>query len=322
MNEYTQEMTHRYSKELDTFYNEHKDKCTICGKIFTNGMCAHLGYLSKQVPAVLCDDCAPKLKETVVRYHWKKDEYEKPAPTDKLWRYMDLAKLLSILSTEKLFFPSVDSFEDPFEGAKGYLERKKEWDDFYYRFCINALMTIPNATPEMLEPKYVEKEAQRLLSEINGLGKNERKHVFISCWHCNTYESEAMWKLYAKNTQNAVAIQTTVAHLKEALGRNSGITIGKVNYIDYNTKFAPINGSYWYKRLSFEYEHEVRAVYNDRKTAANGKAIPINVHTLIDSVYISPYAPKWFAEVVKSIMEKYGFFCPVVYSEMSKEPFY
>ena len=106
-----QEMSHRHSRELDIFYQEHKDHCTICGKVFSDGMRAHLGYLPDQVPAVLCDDCAPKLAETVVRYHWMKDEYEKPAPAEKLWRYMDLAKLIHLLSTSKLFFASADSFE-------------------------------------------------------------------------------------------------------------------------------------------------------------------------------------------------------------------
>ena len=64
-----QEMTHRHSRELDIFYNEHKDACTNCRKTFQNGMYVHLGYIEQEMPAVLCDDCAHLLTETVVRYY-------------------------------------------------------------------------------------------------------------------------------------------------------------------------------------------------------------------------------------------------------------
>lgn len=131
-----------------------------------------------------------------------------------------------------------------------------------------------------------------------------------------------MWKLYSVNIKNAVAIQTTAGHLYEALDRAPYITIGKVRYVDYNKRFSSINGAYWYKRKSFEHEWEVRAIILDHKTTSNGLYIPINIKRLVDCVYIFPYAPSWFEEVVHSIIEKYELTCPVVYSEMSKQPFY
>ena len=117
-------MTHRHTRELDVFYNEHSDACTNCGRKFQNGMCAHLGYDTERNPVVLCDDCAYLLSETVVRYHWTEPEYEKVAPESKLWRYMDLSKFLSMIGKKTLYFASAESFEDIFEGAKGTLERK------------------------------------------------------------------------------------------------------------------------------------------------------------------------------------------------------
>jgi len=317
-----QEMSHRHSRELDIFYNEHKNCCTNCGRKFVNGMCAHLGYLPDQIPAVLCDDCAPLLSETVVRYHWMKDEYEKPAPTDKLWRYMDLGKFIHLISTGKLYFASADSFEDPFEGAKGIVERKEEWDSFYLDVLREAIRTVPGATQEMLAPDHIEKEAQRLLTELNQSGDGQRRHTFISCWHCNPFESEAMWKLYSVNTKNAVAIQTTAAHLYEALDRNPSVKIGKVKYVDFNKRFASINGAYWYKRKSFEHEREVRAVIIDHSTSTRGLSIPININSLIDCLFISPYAPKWFEEAIHSVVEKYELHIPVVHSDMTQRPFY
>ena len=312
-----QEMTHRHTRALDIFYNEHKDHCTNCSRAFEDGMCAHLGYLSDQAPAVLCDDCAPMLAETVVRYHWMRDEYSKPAPTDKLWRYMDLGKFIHLISTKKLYFASADSFDDPFEGAKGLIEKKQNWDS-YFRY---AIKTVPDASPDMLIPEQVEKDAQRLLIEMDQSGDWFRKHTFISCWHCNEYESEAMWKLYSVNTQNAIAIQTTAAHLYEAIERYPYISIGKVRYIDYNRSFSSVNGACWYKRKSFEHEREVRAIKIDYN-ASTGLLIPIDINTLLDCVYISPYAPKWFEEAVRSIGEKYEISAPIVCSEMAKRPFY
>ena len=317
-----QEMSHRHSRELDIFYKEHKEHCTNCSKAFSDGMCAHLGYLANRVPAVLCDDCAPLLAETVVRYHWMKDEYEKPAPDEKLWRYMHLAKFIHLVSTSKLYFASADSFEDIFEGAKGVIERKERWDSFYLDFFREAIKTAPGATPEMLEPERIEKDAHRFLTEMDANGEIEREHIFISCWHSNEYESEAMWKLYSANTKNAVAIQTTAEHLYQALDRDPYIDIGKVKYIDYNKSISSVNGAYWYKRKSFEHEREVRAVLRNHDTKASGISIPVNTHTLIDKIYISPYAPKWFEEVVNSVMEKYEVSKPVVCSDMAQKPFY
>lgn len=317
-----QEMSHRHSRELDIFYNEHKDRCTNCGRKFVDGMCAHLGYLPDKIPAVLCDDCSPLLSETVVRYHWMKDEYEKPNPTDKLWRYMDLGKFIHLISTGKLHFASADSFEDPFEGAKGNVERKEEWDRFYLNFFREAIRTVPDANKEKLEPEHIEKESQRLLAELNQSGSWQRQHKFISCWHCNSFESEAMWKLYSVNIRNAIAIQTTAERLYLALARDPQIDIGKVKYIDYDKSFASINGACWYKRKSFEHEREVRAIKTDFSAEKQGLYIPIDVTELIETIYVSPYAPKWFEEVVYSIKEKYIIRAPVVASEMAKKPFY
>lgn len=51
-----QEMTHKHTRELDVFYNEHRDACTNCGRRFQNGMCAHLGYDAERNPVVLCNN--------------------------------------------------------------------------------------------------------------------------------------------------------------------------------------------------------------------------------------------------------------------------
>lgn len=316
-----QKTTHRHTRELDVFYNEHRNACTNCGKEFQNGMRAHLGYNTENTPVVLCDDCAYLLSETVERYNWRELEYEKVMPEAKLWRYMDLSKFLSMIGRKTLYFASAESFEDIFEGAKGILERKGEWDEFYLAFFKKALQSVPGINSEDLTVKHIENNATRLLSEMTAIGEENRKHTFVSCWHHNEYESEAMWKLYSTNVSNALAIQTTYQQLYEALDKDPSIEIGKVKYIDFSKSFASINGPYWYKRKSFEYEREVRAIIRNHH-AHDGIEKEVNLEKLISAVYISPYAPKWFKDVVYDVMQKYELNKPLYHSEMLKTPFY
>ena len=316
------EMTHRHTRELDIFYKEHKTHCTICKRKFADGMCAHLGYLEDNMPAVLCEDCSDKLMETVVRYHWMHDEFISPLPMEKLWRYMDLGKFISLISTKTLYFASASSFQDPFEGAKGTASNKGKWDSFYTDFLKKAIITAPGNEAKIFAEGELDSEAERILSDMNKNGLIMREHTYISCWHCNDYESEAMWKLYSMNVTNAIAIQTTAQGLYEALDKDPRISIGKLNYIDYQNKFAPINGSFWYKRKAFAYEQEVRAIFTDFEAKTSGITINVNLNKLIEAIYISPYAPAWFESVVRSVAEKYGINKPIYYSEMTEAPFF
>lgn len=248
--------------------------------------------------------------------------YEEVSPTAKLWRYMDLAKFISLIGKKKLYFASLESFEDIFEGAKGIVDRKGIWDGFYSDFFKRAIQTVPGTNLEELTNGFIEENSAKLLAKIGTMGAFERKTTFVSCWHFNQYESEAMWKLYSTNVKNAIAIQTTGRQLYEALGKDPSVEIGKVHYIDFTKQFAPINGSYWYKRKSFEYEQEVRAVTHVRKAACCGVEKEVDVEKLIEGIYISPYAPKWFEDVVRDITEKYELNKPIFYSEMKAKPFY
>jgi hypothetical protein len=45
--------------------------------------------------------------------------YDEPSPSDSLWRYLDLAKYISLLHHPALYFYRADKFSDPFEGAMG-----------------------------------------------------------------------------------------------------------------------------------------------------------------------------------------------------------
>jgi len=318
-----QEMTHKHTKELDRFYHDNRKVCTNCGHLFSEGETAHLGYLKDRYPAVLCDRCATLLDETVVRYYWMKEPFETPSPEDKLWRYMDIAKFISMLCTKSLYFAPANSFDDPFEGAKGISEHEDKWNGFYLEFFRHAIKTAPGISEKDASGEKLEVTAQRLLNELAQSGLHDRKNICISCWHCNDFESEAMWKLYSVNVTNAVAIETTYQRLYQALGEDPYIDIGRVKYIDYRKQFSGIGcGAFWYKRKSFEHEHEVRALIRNYENTGKGVSHPVDLDVLIENIYVSPYAPEWFAQVVRDIVKRYELNKPVLYSTMIEKPFY
>ena len=107
----------------------------------------------------------------------------------------------------------------------------------------------------------------------------------------------------------------------EALDKDPAIEIGKVKYIDFSKRFSSVNGSFWYKRKAFEHEREVRAIITSHQ-AHSGIEKAVDLEKLISAVYISPYAPKWFEDVVRDVMQKYELNKPLYYSEMLKTPFY
>ena len=105
------------------------------------------------------------------------------------------------------------------------------------------------------------------------------------------------------------------------LTKTPTIEIGKVKYIDFSKRFSSANGSFWYKRKAFEHEREVRAIITSHQ-AHSGIEKAVDLEKLISAVYISPYAPKWFEDVVRDVMQKYELNKPLYYSEMLKTPFY
>lgn len=131
-----------------------------------------------------------------------------------------------------------------------------------------------------------------------------------------------MWRLYSTSMTHAVAIQTTVGATYAALGKNPRIAIGRVEYVDFETYFADINGAFWKKRKAFEHEREVRLLLSDRRHSAPGIAVPCEIPTLIQQVVVSPKAPDWFLPLVEDLTTKFGLQLPIKKSRLSVQPFF
>ncbi len=261
-----------------------------------------------------------------------------------IWRYMDLARFLTILETRAMFFPSVAKLaeQDPFEGrytSKNALALRFRWENRPE----SDWKQIGIPTREALE-------ARQLLVREKLSASHLRETVCVSCWHLGDYESDAMWKLYA-TVHGGVAIRSTVARLRACFsGYEHGVFVGLVQYIDYTNAIIGLSDDFapcLHKRKSFEHERELRAatmLHGDRPPDADRKpiaeepaaslrlpiqipqgiSVSVDVARLIDSVYVSPLAPGWFVELVRILCKRYettyGMALPVEHSALAAVP--
>jgi hypothetical protein len=236
--------------------------------------------------------------------------FEEPENNNvKVWRYMDFTKFVSILEKKALFFTRSDKFRDKYEGTIGIFNRKA-YPSVYSKYDLSL------------------EQIEKIYNDTINFNMASRERTIISCWHINDYESAAMWDLYLRNNEG-IAIQTTYEKLKESFkNENRTIYIGKVKYIDFDNEWTPEGNSLYpfvHKRKSFEHENELRALHwifpMDSPTPFEfGDYINIDLQLLIDKVYVSPDSPKWFAEIVQSVMLKYDVNKPVVHSNLYELP--
>ncbi len=278
------------------------------------------GKLNDGGYAIVCEDCKDKVETMIKEYVFYNQETELPSMDAKLWRYQDFAKFVSLLDSKKLFFTRADSFEDPFECARGFNFQKDfiyAKDEDYLRLKVTTqLKKAGNSNPSDAEiDAALAKEKDNYLKQQ----EEKRKNYFVSCWHENERESEGMWKLYTTALSQGVAVQTTVERLCLAL-KSDAFKIGKVKYITFDKPLEDDQIPVWYKRDSFAHEREVRTVINDVGCKENGKLVPVDLETLIESVYVSPAAAPWLADLVKKVMCQYGIDKPVLYSQLNNKP--
>lgn len=238
---------------------------------------------------------------------------------EKVWRYMDFPKLVSILEKSSLFFSRGDQFSDPFEGSYPLLN------------VLGRNYIPPNILATNI-PQF-----QQAMASMGNINKHWPKHVGINCWHLNNHESAAMWQLYLQSHEG-VAIQSTYKKLKDCFTPSiEDVYLGLVKYIDYEKEFFAADNMlnpFAHKRKSFEHEKEVRALIAkwptrggtgvdfSQTTIVGGINIQIDLKVLIENIYISPSSPQWFVDVVSSTVKQYGFSFPILQSNLDKSPIF
>lgn len=215
-----------------------------------------------------------------------------PQPTDtsvRVWRYLDLAKFIWLLDNRQLYLSRLDLLNDPHEGST------------------------PRLLALLRDQQLRDVGAEQLVAEIPRLNQQSRKSLYINCWHLGNAESEAMWRLYCPGN-GGVAIQTTYASLVASLESDPFCYIGSVTYIDYESQGFPLDNLFYpamHKRLSFAHEHEIRLVKTfsaywgmQARESPPGVTIDWSAETTIEAIYVNPYAPEFYRDVVCSIMRR------------------
>lgn len=227
--------------------------------------------------------------------------------TTKIWRYMDVTKLLSILENRSLWFSNIAHLDDPLEG-------------FLNRATVENFRTLPKNLS-----KKEKQEKQAIIEHNLAIIKNARYLLHVSSWNISEYESAAMWQLYLKNNEG-VAIQSTYQRLKDSFKNTSEeIHIGMVQYIDNDNDIIDWSNAFNYavhKRKSFEHEKELRAIVFSPYIAPKGGKIEVNVETLIEKIYVAPTSKPWILNLLKKIIDRYGLKIPLEQSRLFEDPLY
>jgi hypothetical protein len=230
---------------------------------------------------------------------------------------MDFTKFVSLVDTNALFFPRADNLSDRWEGAftQETLRRRR-------------LM--------VEEIKSANHEA--MMEDLSRLYQSLRLHTFMSCWHLNDVESAAMWQLYASRGEE-IAIQSTFERLTGSFqgDENSlfNVLVGKVRYLNYERGLIPEGNTFLpflHKRSSFQHEHELRAIIQpippggtplaEAAPFADGLLVNVDLHLLIQNIYVAPTSATWFTALVERIARKYAIDVPIKQSDLQRDPLY
>ena len=217
-------------------------------------------------------------------------ELKKPKDKDKIWRYMDFTKFVSMLHYKSLHFTRVDTLKDPYDTS-----------------IASYFAEHTNISPLALK-------------KTSEFEKARRRKIFVNCWHINAFESAALWKVYMKSDEG-IAFQSTVKKLVtvlEASNNDLPFDLASVNYdtrkiikvdITPNGKPAKVfdmNEVLFTKRACFKYENELRVVVcieKPKSTGFNWGDLAIN--SLIESIWVNPDASPWLFSLLKDLTKSY-----------------
>ena len=226
---------------------------------------------------------------------------------DKIWKYLDLAKFISMLANDGLYFACPIDFHDPYEGylpqthVKAMLELSENFVTKEREIFKQAIAEQPTPSAVKLEKTFDEGMNTFLSKSKAALSTTARKFG-VSCWHKSPHESEAMWNLYS-SSGHCIAIESTRAQLRDSIIEKDGVYIEDVRYADFETD--PIEKGHKHyalvmKRKSFEHEKELRA-FKLLREEGKGQFLKCDLSILINAIHISPSSPPFLLDAVNSL---------------------
>jgi hypothetical protein len=224
-------------------------------------------------------------------------------PDAKVWKYIDLSKLIYTISKKQIYLTRLDLLGDGYEG------------------------TLTKSFMETLIEFSKEKNDPHIVNAVRSSAQLGRTSTYVNCWRMDEHESEAMWKLYCPNNQGVV-LQTTYNKLVNS-NTDKNLHIGMITYIDYETDFFQAEDNLFYsvmhKRKAFEHEKEVRIVtmqhYMENKPLLPGKTFNWDISGCIENIFVNPYSEPWFHDVIKETLNSFNCKIKVDWSNMKKTPY-
>lgn len=226
----------------------------------------------------------------------------------KIWRYMSFQQFVSLLDTEALFFCQGDKIpDDPSEGLYPELSSG-------FKFVLPEGANVPDNYLGWLEDRRDGTIAN---------AKKGRKYVGVNSWSIGDHELELLWRRYSCITYG-VAIQSTYGDLKRS-SKSDSVYIAKIQYIDQTNEMIPFQDEdgtvrfnmlapFTYKDKQYRGDNELRSLIirvaeekgADPFDGIGGAYIRVCLDVLIEKICVSPRAPGWFKDVVRSVLERYN----------------
>lgn len=216
----------------------------------------------------------------------------------RVWRYMDLPKLIGLLQSKSLHLTRADTLDDPFEGRITH---------------INRLADEAKITELLAHPAngHTRESLRRFFNEAIDVN---RQNTYVSCWCSGETESATMWKAYG---DKGVVVQSTYNKLRDNLpgpdpkGAET-VYMACVRYLNYQgSDWIPRGNAFFpfiHKRKQYEEEKEVRIIYSGLGQRFDGPGISISIEMgkVIDDIRCYPGAPVWIREILTDLVRKYG----------------
>ncbi len=233
----------------------------------------------------------------IVKHH----DLNTPHGSSIIWRYMELEKFLDLLINKRLFFTNANNFTDSYEISL-------------------PQNLVKSHRKRLMSEGFIGRDLDEEIARFEYTNRPMRDLTLVNCWSLGRNESYALWKIYLGGSKAGVAIRTNFSRLKKSISSESNIYpediyAGVVQYRDFLSehdlsRFKLVTT----KREFYSYENEVRLFIlhfpgpgdkNDPPYDVSvGRHISINLDTLIDQIYLSPFLAKWSEDAIKKIIKK------------------
>jgi hypothetical protein len=243
-------------------------------------------------------------------------------------RYLTFEKFVSLLELNAMWFSSLASLQDRFEGTLP-------------RLAFERLHRLHLSTKESFPIEEARNQFDGMAARNVSDG---RDLTVINCWFLGAEESSHMWQTYAPDGKG-VLIFSTVARLNTAFMIGGGYVdasqLGRVQYVNFETLDLPehiasdAGHRAFLKHHTFETENEVRLTtlnaitpgclnpdgspISAEQTSGKGVTQPgrkgiyvrCSLPILIERIIVSPFAQLPFQSLVRRLVARYRLSVPV-----------